>query len=46
MMHRSWGFGVAAKPAHGSLRKLGTQMDWTFRGDRKDMTRIFLVSTQ
>jgi hypothetical protein len=39
--HQSWGSGVAAMPAHRSLRKTGTYVNWTFRGNRKNKTRIF-----
>jgi hypothetical protein len=37
---------VAAKTAHGSLRKIGTQLDQTFCGDGKNKTWIFSFGRQ
>jgi hypothetical protein len=34
------------KPVHGSLRKIGTSMDRTFRGDRENKTWIFCFGRQ
>jgi hypothetical protein len=41
-VHQSRKLGIVVKPVHGSLRKIGSQMDQTFLGDRKNETRLIL----
>jgi hypothetical protein len=33
--YQSWRLSIAVRPTHGSLRKAGAKIDWTFASDRK-----------